>query len=103
MNNLINKAIKAIEEGKNEYAIGLLEGILEMNGINKANNVIISTGTRIMDNPMDYSNINMAAAAFTGNLGASGTSIQGDESAILDGMAAAKLAGIKAASNMEIA
>jgi hypothetical protein len=31
MNNLINKAIQAIKDNKTEYAIGLLEGILEMN------------------------------------------------------------------------
>lgn len=31
MNNLINKAIQAIKDNKTEYAIGLLEGILEIN------------------------------------------------------------------------
>lgn len=30
MNNLIKKAIQAIENGKNEYAVGLLEGVLEL-------------------------------------------------------------------------
>ncbi len=30
MNNLIQKAIQAIQDGKTEYAIGLLEGALQM-------------------------------------------------------------------------
>lgn len=30
MNKLIQKAIEAIQAGKNDYAIGLLEGLLEM-------------------------------------------------------------------------
>jgi len=30
MNNLIQKAIQAISEGKNEYAVGLLEGVMAM-------------------------------------------------------------------------
>lgn len=40
MENLINKAIKAIGEQKYDYAIGLLEGILEMNGYEKRKGTI---------------------------------------------------------------
>ena len=32
MNNLIQKAIEAIKEGKNDFALGLLEGALAMSG-----------------------------------------------------------------------
>lgn len=36
MNSLIQKAIKAIQEGKTEYAIGLLEGVIEMSDTPKS-------------------------------------------------------------------
>ncbi len=40
MENLIQKAIQAIVDGKTERAIGLLEGALEMKGVNVTHKVL---------------------------------------------------------------
>ena len=49
MDNLIKKAIEAIKEDKKDYAIGLLEGVLTLNGykdnVNPVYPVNVSTPT----------------------------------------------------------
>jgi len=85
MNNLLNKAIQAIQDGKNDYAIGLLEGILEMNSLPNHN--------PLMNQPLK------AYASIAQPISESSS----DESSILDGMAAAKMNAIKQAANIEIA
>lgn len=77
MNNLITKAVQAIRDGKTEYAIGLLEGILEINSIPTTTAIPVPT-------------VKPVHIAPTG------------EGAMLDSMAAAKLEDIKRSANIEM-
>lgn len=93
MNNLINKAIKAIQDGKTEYAIGLLEGILEMNGINSE---IALGGQKNKPNiPQAYRTpeVEVSVAEYNSSI---------DEGVALDIAAAAKLETIKNMANQGI-
>lgn len=90
MNNLINKAIQAIKDNKADYAIGLLEGAVEMNDQN-AKNEDIAIDTSATKNPLikpffdDKSSTNV------------------DPSVALDALAKARIEDLKKNANIETA
>lgn len=77
MDNLIKKAVEAVKEDKKEYAIGLLEGVLEM----------IKPNPSSYSLPISLTEVNTSVSTPTGP--------KDEEAEILDGVAAARLAEVK--------